>query len=128
MKTKKLNNLNFNISIGNKLRLIRQELGLSQTKLASILDVSFQQVQKYEKGTNRLSAESILLLCKTLKKNPDIFFDGLIEKNLNEIDENQLEMNTKLMKYFEKLTNENSKKMIIEMTKKFAENDKKTKN
>jgi transcriptional regulator with XRE-family HTH domain len=46
--------------IGKRIRLRRLMLGLSQTKVADALDLTFQQVQKYEKGSNRLSAGRLL--------------------------------------------------------------------
>ena len=43
---------NFNIHLGKKLRMRRLSLGLTQTKVAHAINVTFQQIQKYEKGTN----------------------------------------------------------------------------
>ena len=43
---------NFNKHLGNKLKLRRLALGLTQTKVAKAINVTFQQIQKYEKGTN----------------------------------------------------------------------------
>ena len=43
---------NFNIHLGRKLRMRRLSLGLTQTKVAQAINVTFQQIQKYEKGTN----------------------------------------------------------------------------
>ena len=43
---------NFNIHLGKKLRMRRLALGLTQTKVAQAINVTFQQIQKYEKGTN----------------------------------------------------------------------------
>ena len=44
------------VHVGNRIRLRRQLLGLSQEKLAKLLGLTFQQIQKYEKGMNRISA------------------------------------------------------------------------
>ena len=46
---------NFNKHLGNKLKLRRLALGLTQTKVAKAINVTFQQIQKYEKGTNGVS-------------------------------------------------------------------------
>jgi transcriptional regulator with XRE-family HTH domain len=46
-------------AVGARLRMQRLSLGMSQEKLANALDVTFQQVQKYEKGTNRISASRL---------------------------------------------------------------------
>ena len=47
---------NFNKHLGNKLKLRRLALGLTQTKVAKAINVTFQQIQKYEKGTNGVSS------------------------------------------------------------------------
>jgi transcriptional regulator with XRE-family HTH domain len=56
--------------IGRRLRLLRIERGLSQDELGSQLGISFQQVQKYEKGTNRMSAGRLAEVAKILKTSP----------------------------------------------------------
>jgi transcriptional regulator with XRE-family HTH domain len=55
------------IRIGQRVKEIRETKNMSQTELADILDVSFQQFQKYEKGLNRLSFTSILILSHALE-------------------------------------------------------------
>ena len=50
--------------------------GMSQEKLGEALGLTFQQVQKYEKGTNRISASRLQQISKTLKVPPSFFFDG----------------------------------------------------
>jgi transcriptional regulator with XRE-family HTH domain len=62
---------------GNRVRMRRIMLGLSQTKLADALGVTFQQVQKYEKGTNRISASRLQQISKFLQVPVAFFFDGL---------------------------------------------------
>lgn len=57
--------------IGQRLRLLRVERGLSQDWVAQHLGVSFQQVQKYERGVNRISAGRITQLAKLLKTTPN---------------------------------------------------------
>jgi transcriptional regulator with XRE-family HTH domain len=60
-------------SMGNRLRLRRKVLGLSQEKLAQALGITFQQVQKYEKGANRISASRLQDIAKILEV-PVVFF------------------------------------------------------
>jgi transcriptional regulator with XRE-family HTH domain len=52
--------------IGAKIRLRRVELGLSQSDLSDRIGVTFQQIQKYEKGSNRVSASMLLAICDAL--------------------------------------------------------------
>ena len=65
--------INFNKHLGAKLRLRRLALGLTQTKVAQAINVTFQQIQKYEKGTNGISSLRIMQLANFLKV-PVVFF------------------------------------------------------
>ena len=64
---------NFNKHLGNKLKLRRLALGLTQTKVAQAINVTFQQIQKYEKGTNGVSSNRLMQLAQFLKV-PIIYF------------------------------------------------------
>ena len=64
---------NFNIHLGRKLRIRRLSLGLTQTKVAQAINVTFQQIQKYEKGTNGVSSNRLMQLSQFLKV-PIIYF------------------------------------------------------
>ena len=64
---------NFNIHLGKKLRIRRLSLGLTQTKVAQAINVTFQQIQKYEKGTNGVSSNRLMQLAQFLKV-PIIYF------------------------------------------------------
>jgi transcriptional regulator with XRE-family HTH domain len=63
--------------LGQRLRARRLEIGLSQEKLADLLGLTFQQVQKYEKGVNRIAASRMLDIAKALDVPIVFFFDGL---------------------------------------------------
>ncbi len=62
------------IQIGGLIRLRRVQLGMSQTALADKLGVAFQQVQKYEKGTNRVAAGRLPLIATALRVNVGYFY------------------------------------------------------
>ena len=62
--------------VGSRIRLRRKFLGLSQTDLAEALGLTFQQVQKYERGSNRISASKLFETGKALKAPVAYFFDG----------------------------------------------------
>ena len=64
---------NFNRHLGSKLRMRRLALGLTQTKVAQAINVTFQQIQKYEKGTNGISSLRIMQLANFLKV-PVVYF------------------------------------------------------
>jgi transcriptional regulator with XRE-family HTH domain len=63
--------------VGSRVRMRRVLLGMSQEKLGEALGLTFQQVQKYEKGTNRVSASRLQQISKTLKVPPAFFFEGV---------------------------------------------------
>ncbi len=66
-----------NTAIARNLRRARQYRGLSQTAIADMLGVSFQQVQKYECGANRISAASLYVLSRRLNVSVGWFFEGV---------------------------------------------------
>ncbi|PCJ97290.1 MAG: transcriptional regulator [Zetaproteobacteria bacterium] len=63
--------------VGKQLRSRRTLLGLSQEKLAEYIGVTFQQVQKYERGTNRVSASRLYSFSKILDVSIDYFYEGI---------------------------------------------------
>ena len=70
---------NFNRHLGSKLRMRRLALGLTQTKVAQAINVTFQQIQKYEKGTNGISSLRIMQLGKILNVPVIYFFEDYPE-------------------------------------------------
>src|ERR1700688_3990627 len=62
--------------IGQKIRARRNLLGLSQTELAEAAGITFQQIQKYEKGVNRVGASRLQQFSHTLGVPPSYFFEG----------------------------------------------------
>ena len=64
------------IHVGARLRMRRLLVGLSQEKLGAALGITFQQIQKYEKGANRISASRLQELARILQAPPSFFFDG----------------------------------------------------
>ena len=71
-----------NRHIGDRLRILREKRGLSQTDLGAVLDVSFQQMGNYEKGKHRLSAGALFLLARFLGTSPAAFFEGLTSPDM----------------------------------------------
>ena len=66
---------NFNVHLGKKLRMRRLSLGLTQTKVAQAINVTFQQIQKYEKGTNGVSSSRLMQLSGFLKVPITYFYE-----------------------------------------------------
>ncbi len=63
--------------VGQRVRMRRIQLGMSQEKLGHSLGLTFQQVQKYEKGANRISAGKLVEISKALKVPVAFFFQDL---------------------------------------------------
>jgi transcriptional regulator with XRE-family HTH domain len=62
--------------VGSRVRMRRMMLGMSQEKLGDALGLTFQQVQKYEKGTNRISASRLQHISQILQVPVPFFFEG----------------------------------------------------
>ena len=100
---------NFNKHLGNKLKLRRLALGLTQTKVAKAINVTFQQIQKYEKGTNGVSSIRLLQLSNYLKVPINYFFEDFSEYliNADKIKESHMNVNYNfLVKVYAELTND----------------------
>ena len=79
--------VDFNVHLGRKLRLRRLSLGLTQTKVAQAINVTFQQIQKYEKGTNGVSSNRLMQLSQFLKVPIIYFFEDFKEFKDTEIND-----------------------------------------
>jgi transcriptional regulator with XRE-family HTH domain len=64
------------IYVGKRIRMRRLALDMNQTKLADAVSLTFQQIQKYEKGTNRVSASRMQQFAQILKVPISFFFEG----------------------------------------------------
>lgn len=62
--------------VGGQVKLRRAVVGMSQTELANRLGITFQQVQKYEKGANRIGASRLYLIAEILNVTVQSFFEG----------------------------------------------------
>ena len=71
------------VAVGKKLKDLRKLRRMSQTDVAKLLGVSFQQIQKYETGANRISASRLYELGKIVGVSPDKFFEGIEAKTSN---------------------------------------------
>ena len=65
------------VHVGSRVRLRRMLVGLSQEKLGDSMGLTFQQIQKYEKGVNRIGASRLFKLSQVLDVPVQFFFDGM---------------------------------------------------
>ena len=101
--------VNFNQHLGNKLKLRRLALGLTQTKVAKAINVTFQQIQKYEKGTNGVSSIRLLQVSNYLKVPINYFFEDYSEYliNIDRSKESHMTVNYNfLVKLYSELNND----------------------
>jgi len=63
--------------IGERVKARRLEIGMSQERLADLLGITFQQVQKYERGVNRIAASRLFAIARALELPVAMFFEGL---------------------------------------------------
>ena len=101
--------VSFNKHLGGKLKLRRLALGLTQTKVANAINVTFQQIQKYEKGTNGVSSIRLLQLSNYLKVPINYFFEDFSEYLINLERSNESHMNVNynfLAKIYRELTDD----------------------
>lgn len=121
------------IHVGAKVKSRRLILGLSQEELAQAIGLTFQQVQKYERGTNRISVSRLVDICKTLKVPVDYFFEGSAAiarakvpamKGFSDTKQESLEEDPltkrdvlELVRAYSKIKSPQLKKQILEMAK-----------
>ena len=107
--------VNFTRHLGSKLRMRRLALGLTQTKVAQAINVTFQQIQKYEKGTNGISSLRIMHLANFLKV-PVIYFFEVYPGYLSAPKDNSAEEDLNyafLAKLFSNLSEAQKEKILL---------------
>ncbi len=109
---------NFNTHLGKKLRMRRLSLGLTQTKVANAINVTFQQIQKYEKGTNGVSSSRLMQLSQFLKVPITYFYEDYANSQLTkDLADSTEDLNYSfLIKTFGRLS-ENQKSKIVQILK-----------
>ena len=107
---------NFNKHLGKKLKLRRLALGLTQIKVAKAINVTFQQIQKYEKGTNGVSSIRLLQLANYLKVPVNYFFEDFSEYLIN-LEKSQETNNVINYNFLIKLYSELNEDQKIKFTK-----------
>ena len=102
-----------NQHLGKKLRLRRTSLGLTQTQVAKAINVTFQQIQKYEKGTNGVSSARLLQLSSFLKVPIKYFFEDYQDYSSNEEGNSSKDVNYSfLVRLFNDLESQQKDKLL----------------
>ncbi len=125
------------IHVGGRVRLRRTMLGMSQDKLADSLGLTFQQIQKYEKGVNRIGASRVFEISRILGVPIQFFYDdydadtgrsyGFAESGPDEGAAMMELLNTpegvQLCKHFASITDPKIRKRVLELVKSLSDGD-----
>jgi transcriptional regulator with XRE-family HTH domain len=122
------------LHVGARVRMRRKFLGMSQEGLAETIELTFQQVQKYERGSNRISASKLYEISKALKAPVAYFFDGYGQSEAVEgFSESESEqfvhgflMTTEgieLAEAFPRIKNTKQRRRILELVRTLAEDE-----
>jgi transcriptional regulator with XRE-family HTH domain len=119
--------------LGQRLRARRLESGLSQERLAELLGLTFQQVQKYEKGVNRIAASRLFDIANALEVPVAFFFDGLSAATASGVAEDGAEGlvfdtlatpdGLHLMTLFGSIRNPRVRRRVVDLVRALAEED-----
>ncbi|MGA7266752.1 MAG: helix-turn-helix transcriptional regulator [Aestuariivirga sp.] len=120
------------VHVGSRIRMRRQFVGMSQEKLGELLGITFQQVQKYEKGSNRISASRLYYTAKILGVPVQFFFEELPGSEDRSSQDGTREQDTVLSslmnaegivlaKAFREADNSNKRKLIASVARLIAE-------
>lgn len=113
--------------VGSRIRALRLERGLSQAALGEQIGVTFQQVQKYEKGTNRVGASRLQQIAEALGVRPDFFFterkDGARSESKSESVFSYLRSRRvmRLLKAYDRIESRNIRMSLITLAEHLAE-------
>jgi transcriptional regulator with XRE-family HTH domain len=123
------------IYVGQRLKYRRNAMGLSQSELAEAVGITFQQVQKYERGANRMGASRLYELAKILQVSVSYFFDGYEKKaaanpSPNGMDEESAAFEhepaggreaMELMRSFQRVQNPKIRKSVLTLVRNMAD-------
>jgi transcriptional regulator with XRE-family HTH domain len=116
--------------LGQRVRARRLEIGMSQERLAELLGVTFQQVQKYEKGVNRIAASRLFDISGALDMSISRFFEGLSSRSASggaEASKDYIDdalatpEGAQLMALFASIKNVKVRRRVIELVKALVE-------
>ena len=115
--------------IGQRVRSRRLEIGMSQERLAELLGITFQQVQKYEKGVNRIAASRLFDISAALQQPVARFYEGLssraagvAESRQNYIDDAlATPEGAQLMSVFASIRSQRVRRKVLELVRTLAE-------
>ena len=115
--------------IGKRIRALRLERGLSQTELGNLLGVTFQQIQKYEKGANRVAAGRLQRVAEALEVPITFFYAGNAAETLEAAESDTVDVGlgfletagaVRLVRAFSRIQDPEMRRALVELTEKIA--------
>ncbi len=106
--------------IGKKLRTRRKLANLTQKELADMIGITFQQIQKYEAGANKISLQMLIKICKILQCNISYFLDELCLSDISAPSALQNNMEDELLLAFRNIKNLRIQLAILELIKQLS--------
>lgn len=117
--------------VGKKIKQLRMQMGLTQSQLAEKINISYQQIQKYEKGESQLSISRFLEIANALEIDPCLLFDKLLNQKTAEPSTNYFSEKNhslkvtpeekKLISYFRAIKKVSVKNGILKLLKSLSE-------
>ena len=107
-------------AVGLRLRQLRKSRGISTVQLATEVGITYQQIVKYEHGTNRISAGRLYYLAKALNLTPEAFFKGLDLKSTPPT--RREEMQQQMLEDFLRISDQKQCQVIASLVKVLADN------
>ncbi len=120
------------LHVGARIRMRRKILGVSQERLAEDLGLTFQQIQKYERGANRVSASKLYEIARSLQSSVGYFFEGLADTTGEGLAEGgepfvhdflMTPEGLELASLFPKITRPKVRRRILELVRSMAEEE-----
>jgi transcriptional regulator with XRE-family HTH domain len=114
------------VMVGTRIRKRRKDLNMSQSALGAALGVSFQQIQKYEKGVNRITASKLKMAATVLGVPTSYFLDKVEHANggFADTDQSALDPETgdiaRLVNAMERIADPDTRRSLIELAEKLA--------
>ena len=116
-----MSNYSNDIDIGNKIRIRRRNLKITQGQLAEFAGCTAQQIQKYEGGYTRISMPVFLKICQFLNTHPSYFFSTFSLRESSDGLQNE-DLEEKLLNIFRSVTNEKIKEKIVNLVEAVVSN------
>ena len=112
------------VHVGNRIRLRRKLINMTQEQLASSLGITFQQVQKYERGSNRVSASRLFQIGEILDVTVTFFFDDWDDQPVGKEAGTSLfrdEKSVSLVSHFDRITDEKVRDQLVGLVRSLSE-------